>query len=233
MSHEHRLSPPRSSGASAPRAGRWPLLALTALTVLAAGCSTPIKLDDTPVESRDIGGAAAASAPASAAVAPVRTQPVEDPLVATTRVLPQSRVASVELVPRGAGAGGAATGEGPAAGTAVDATPVGDGRTVFFDYDSDVVQPQYQGVVDAQARRLAAARSLRLTVEGHTDARGGSEYNLALGQKRAEAVVRALQLLGADPARLDAVSYGKERPLANGQDEVSFARNRRAELRDR
>lgn len=232
MSHDLRPVLRRPSAAPETRCGRGPLIAIVALAALAAGCSSPIKLDETPVVSRDIGGAPAAATTPPAAAEPARAQAVDDPLVASTRVLPQSRVASVELVPRGmAGASAGAT-DG-AAGTAVDAAPVGDGRTVFFDYDSYVVQPQYQGVVDAQARRLNAAKSLRVTVEGHTDARGGSEYNLALGQKRAEAVVRALQLLGVDASRLDAVSYGRERPLANGQDEASFARNRRAELRDR
>ena len=69
-----------------------------------------------------------------------------------------------------------------------------------------------------------------MAVEGHTDERGGREYNLALGQKRAEAVRRALGLLGVTDAQVEAVSFGKEKPAAQGSDETSWAKNRRAEL---
>ena len=72
-----------------------------------------------------------------------------------------------------------------------------------------------------------------MVVEGHTDERGGREYNLALGQKRAEAVVRSLTLLGVGDQQLEAVSFGEERPAAQGSDEAAWARNRRAELKDR
>jgi peptidoglycan-associated lipoprotein len=72
-----------------------------------------------------------------------------------------------------------------------------------------------------------------MVVEGHTDERGGREYNLALGQKRAEAVVRSLTLLGVGGQQLEAVSFGEERPAVQGSDEAAWARNRRAELKDR
>jgi peptidoglycan-associated lipoprotein len=72
-----------------------------------------------------------------------------------------------------------------------------------------------------------------MMIEGHADERGGREYNLALGQRRAEAVVRSLALLGAGDAQLEAVSYGKERPVDPGHDETAWAKNRRAELKDR
>jgi peptidoglycan-associated lipoprotein len=83
------------------------------------------------------------------------------------------------------------------------------------------------------AKALAANRAKRMVIEGHTDERGGREYNLALGQKRAEAVVRSLALLGADEKQLEAVSFGKERPAVEGSDEAAGAKNRRAELKDR
>jgi peptidoglycan-associated lipoprotein len=70
-------------------------------------------------------------------------------------------------------------------------------------------------------------------IEGHTDERGGSEYNLALGQKRAESVAKLLALLGATEAQIEAVSFGKERPAVDGHDEATWARNRRAEVKDR
>jgi peptidoglycan-associated lipoprotein len=72
-----------------------------------------------------------------------------------------------------------------------------------------------------------------MTIEGHTDERGGREYNLALGQKRAEAVLKSLELLGVKTTQLEAVSFGEERPAASGGGETAWAQNRRAELKDR
>ena len=116
-----------------------------------------------------------------------------------------------------------------ASDAAVDG-PAGAARIIYFDYDSYIVKPEFQGTVEAHARYLAASKSRRLFVEGHTDERGGREYNLALGQKRAEAVRRGLGLLGVADAQVEAVSFGKEKPVATGADETSLARNRRAEL---
>jgi peptidoglycan-associated lipoprotein len=106
------------------------------------------------------------------------------------------------------------------------------GRTVYFDYDSFVVREDGKKVIDAHAKALVASRASKLVIEGHTDERGGREYNLALGQKRAQAVVQALKLLGASEAQMEAVSYGKERPAVAGSDEAAWAKNRRAELKD-
>jgi peptidoglycan-associated lipoprotein len=106
-------------------------------------------------------------------------------------------------------------------------------RIVYFDFDSFVIKDEFRPLVEANAKRLVAARNQRITVEGHTDERGGREYNLALGQKRAEAVTKALALLGAGEAQMEAVSFGKERPAAQGSDEAAWAKNRRAEIKDR
>jgi peptidoglycan-associated lipoprotein len=106
-------------------------------------------------------------------------------------------------------------------------------RMVFFDFDSYVIKDEFKGLLDGQAKSLSANRSRRMTIEGHTDERGGREYNLALGQKRAAAVVRSLTLLGVQADQLEAVSFGEERPLAKGADESAWAQNRRAELKDR
>ena len=103
-------------------------------------------------------------------------------------------------------------------------------RIVYFDFDSYVVKDDYRPVIEANGKALAADRKRHVTVEGHTDDRGSSEYNLALGQRRAEAVVKSLTLLGADQTQLEAVSFGKERPAVQGSDEASWAKNRRAEL---
>ena len=103
-------------------------------------------------------------------------------------------------------------------------------RLIYFDYDSFVVKPEFQSIVESHARYLKADKNRRIAIEGHTDERGGREYNLALGQKRSEAVRRAIGLLGGPDAQIEAVSFGKEKPAATGADESSFAKNRRAEI---
>ena len=103
-------------------------------------------------------------------------------------------------------------------------------RIIYFDYDSFVVKSEFQSVVEAHARFLKADKNRKMAIEGHTDERGGREYNLALGQKRSEAVRRAIGLLGGPDAQIEAVSFGKEKPAATGADETAFAKNRRAEI---
>ena len=128
----------------------------------------------------------------------------------------QTRVASVDV-----------TSGGPTAAMA------GVPRIVYFDYDSYVVKDEFRPVIEANAKVLSVETGRQMAVQGHTDERGSSEYNLSLGQRRAEAVVRSLTLLGAKPAQLEAVSFGKERPAVQGSDEAAWAKNRRAELKDR
>jgi peptidoglycan-associated lipoprotein len=106
-------------------------------------------------------------------------------------------------------------------------------RIVYFDFDSYIVKDDYKPVVEGNARQLVGDRAKRVVIEGHTDERGGREYNLALGQRRAEAVARALMLSGASENQVEAVSFGKERPAAAGSTEEAWAKNRRAELRPR
>jgi peptidoglycan-associated lipoprotein len=110
------------------------------------------------------------------------------------------------------------------------AGPTGTTNIVYFDYDSFVIKPEFQAVIETHARYLAANKTRKAMLEGHTDERGGREYNLALGQKRSEAVRRAFGLLGVTDAQVEAVSFGKEKPAATGNDEASFAKNRRAEI---
>jgi peptidoglycan-associated lipoprotein len=108
--------------------------------------------------------------------------------------------------------------------------PAGVSNVVYFDYDSFTVKPEFQSVLEAHARFIKADTNRRANLEGHTDERGGSEYNLALGQKRAEAVRRALNALGVADGQMEAVSYGKEKPAMTGNDEAAFSKNRRAEI---
>jgi len=136
----------------------------------------------------------------------------------------------------GAGGAGAATSQSQVATVDINrnaAAAVTGARVVYFDFDSFVVKDEFRPVVEAHAKVLGANRQKKIVIEGHTDERGGREYNLALGQKRAEAVAKSLTLLGAQDAQLEAVSFGKERPAVQGSDESAWAKNRRAELKDR
>jgi peptidoglycan-associated lipoprotein len=110
------------------------------------------------------------------------------------------------------------------------AQPDAMARVIYFDYDSFVVKPEFAATLEAHAKYLAANRSRKLALEGHTDERGGREYNLALGQKRAEAVRRALGLLGVSDAQVEPVSFGEEKPAVNGFSEEAYAKNRRVEF---
>ena len=186
---------------------RHPLAAVAALaTALArAACSSAVKLDaPAPIESR--GGAAGAGAAGAA----------------------------------GAGAaGGAPIGsERPIAQVTVDPAkdPLNDPnsplarRSIYFDFDSFTIKDEFRPVVEAHAKFLVANKARRVVVQGNTDERGSREYNLALGQKRSEAVRRALISLGVADAQIEAVSFGEEKPKATGTDEAAFAENRRADL---
>jgi peptidoglycan-associated lipoprotein len=103
-------------------------------------------------------------------------------------------------------------------------------RTIYFDFDSFVVKDEFRPIVDAHAKYLQANRSARLTLQGHADERGSREYNIALGQKRADAVKKLMQLLGATEIQIETVSFGKEKPKVEGHDEGAWAQNRRVEI---
>ena len=133
----------------------------------------------------------------------------------------------------GAGAGGAPQSQVTTVSVDPNAAAANAPRVVYFDFDSFVVKDEYRSVVEAQAKRLNGDKNRRVSIEGHTDERGGREYNLALGQKRAEAVVRSMGLLGVNAAQMEPVSFGEERPAVQGSDEGAWAKNRRAEIKDR
>jgi peptidoglycan-associated lipoprotein len=103
-------------------------------------------------------------------------------------------------------------------------------RSIYFDYDSFTIRDDAKAILQAHARNLSNNRNTKVALEGHTDERGGGEYNLALGQKRANAVQEALQLLGVAANQMEAVSFGKEKPKAQGSDEAGYAENRRADI---
>ena len=134
------------------------------------------------------------------------------------------------------GVGGAGSGVNPNGVSGVQVPgidsqqPANMARIVYFDYDSFEIRAEFTRALEANAAYLKANPSRRVALEGHTDERGGREYNLALGQKRAEAVRRALQLLGVSESQMEAVSFGEEKPAAFGLDEESYAQNRRVEI---
>ena len=103
-------------------------------------------------------------------------------------------------------------------------------RSIYFDYDSYIVKDEFKPLVTAHSKYLTDNRSARVTIQGNTDERGSSEYNLALGQRRADAVKKMMQLLGVTDSQIEAVSFGKEKPKAQGKDEAAYAENRRDDI---
>ncbi len=134
--------------------------------------------------------------------------------------------------------GAGTSGQGQSGVSGVDLTgsaaskagPQGVSRIVYFDFDSYSVKADAQPQIEAHAKFIKANPAAKVQLEGHTDERGGREYNLALGQKRAEAVRRSLGLLGVNDAQVEAVSDGKEKPAAEGHSEDAYAQNRRVEI---
>lgn len=180
------------------------LIMATAATAFATmvGCSTGVKLD-TPVEDRAGTGSSLSSGLGSTGSG------------ANSGQAANSGVATVDLANAGAGAGGG---------------PANVGKIIYFDFDSYLVKPEYASVVNAHVQFLSSRKTTKITVEGHTDSSGGREYNLALGQKRAEAVRRAMALSGLSESQIEAVSFGKEKPADLGGDDAAAAKNRRAEI---
>jgi peptidoglycan-associated lipoprotein len=179
------------------------LISACLFAFLVTGCASSVKLNDVPVEDRQ--GTAvtpgSAGADGSAAAGQAGGRGVEG--VALDNA--------------------AAAAEAERKRLAADISPV-----VYFDYDSFVVKSQFQKAIDAYAGQLRGDARRKVQIEGHTDELGGREYNLALGQKRADAVRKALVDAGALASQVETVSYGKEKPAASGSDEESRSRNRRA-----
>ena len=185
------------------------LLGVALVTGALWGCSTPVPPAPAEPAARTVPDASLRSgvpdqfqAPAGAAADAAVARPTTQPAVTST-ALPE------HMDP---------------------ASAISRERSVFFAFDDSNVAPAYMPLVERHASYLAANPSLAARIEGHADERGGPEYNLALGQRRAEAVTRALRLLGVTGNRVEAVSYGEERPSDKGHDEAAWARNRRADI---
>jgi peptidoglycan-associated lipoprotein len=130
----------------------------------------------------------------------------------------------------GTGSGGVPIADPTRTGTMADSGRPDLKRSVYFEFDRFDVRPEYHPLVETHAKWLRANPQARLTIEGNADERGSREYNLALGQRRAESVTRMLRMLGVPPERIEAISFGKERPRAVGRDEAAWAENRRSDF---
>jgi peptidoglycan-associated lipoprotein len=136
---------------------------------------------------------------------------------------------------------GTATRSGVAPGTAVPPGRFGSSgsvspdlkRSVYFEFDKYDIKPEYRSLVEANARWLKANPKARLVIEGNADEQGSREYNLALGQRRAESVSKLMTLLGVRSEQVEAISYGEERPRSDGHDEKAWSENRRSDFAQR
>jgi peptidoglycan-associated lipoprotein len=126
------------------------------------------------------------------------------------------------------GISGTATGTG--ANPLKDPNNVLSKRSIYFEFDSFVVEDKYKALIDAHAKYLSANRSAKVTLQGHTDERGTREYNIALGQRRSDAVKKMMLLLGAGEMQIETVSFGKEKPKNPASHEAAWAENRRVEI---
>lgn len=230
------------------KAKAWCTVALVALTL--AACSS-VKLDEekaaggAPIESREGSAISATTAPLGRGPV-VAAEPVGRSAVAPVEAPPPAPGA---LSAEGASQGGSGAAGGAPAGASAQSQGTGPGQSeasalkalsdpsspvfrkiIYFDFDSFEIREEFRGLVQSHANFLKANRQLKVAIQGHTDERGTREYNLALGQKRAEAVRKAFTSLGVADAQLEAVSFGEEKPMNPGNDETAYGQNRRAEL---
>ena len=183
------------------------LLAITTVGISAAlilGCSSqPTSDEKAGVEERT----PTASKPASPSTA--QTKPASS--------------GGVEAKPMGPSSG---AGQNPLK----DPNNILSKRSIFYDYDSDVIKDEFRPMLQAHAKYLASNRSARMLIQGNTDERGGREYNIALGQRRAEAVKRMLVLLGAQESQVESASLGEEKPRCEEKTDACYSQNRRGDL---
>ena len=202
----------------------WSLLIVSLL----AACASGVKLNDVPVEdksgaqvnnsqNKDVDKASKAANSASSSSSNSANNG-------------NSGTASASNLPEAKQPSSPAPVNAPAAADAGMAGPANAAKVIYFDYDSYIVKPEFQAVIEAHAQYLKANQRARVSLEGHTDERGSREYNLALGQKRADAVRQSLTLLGVSAAQIESVSFGEEKPAVAGSDEAAYAKNRRAEF---
>lgn len=232
-----------------------PLIYALLLAGLLAGCAdtaTVASIEDRSVPSKDAAKPSAAQTTAPSMTAPaaadtakaaakpaavVETRPMVDP---DTRVKALDTPQGVAIGADGKPLAGAGTTAAPAAPAQAGAarvvldpknpaSPLAQ-RVLRFDYDSAAIRDEYRNLLDAHAQYMKQEKSAKAILQGHADERGSREYNLALGQRRAESVYKALSLLGVPDAQLEAVSFGEEKPVAEGHNEEAWQQNRRVEI---
>ena len=221
---------------------RQSILAALASLLLAAcsGMQTEAPIDEsgaaarvstaTPVTEATRSPAVTTAAPeARPGTALGTTAPIEQPVV-ETRALPttaaQTGTAAAAMTP----VAGAATADVTTPGAHRDpASPLAQ-RVIYFEFDSAVIDARFQPVLEAHSAYLKANPGFKVILQGHADERGSREYNLALGQRRAESVRQAMTLLGVSDGQMEAVSLGEEKPAVEGHDESAWKMNRRTEI---
>jgi peptidoglycan-associated lipoprotein len=217
----------QSSRRSSMKSRLWGRVVHLLALALMAGCASQPVPDDghsslVVTRTSNLTSWATPEAAAAAAAPPAATRP--GPGRGPGAAVRPARAASAAQ-PASAAADGAAP---PQTAPAQPTEPL-----VYFDFDSYDVKDEYRAMIETHGRTLAADRGRALVVEGHADERGGAEYNLALGQRRAEAVVKVLLLLGVNPTQVEAVSFGDTRPVSREANEAAWAKNRRAEIKER
>ena len=204
------------------------------VAVLLSACGSAVKLDNVSVEDKGLATSKDVSTPATTSSADP-SGVASGGTVASDINAGSSAVSNVVAAPTSAAASpGAMTQAGadlvhaltPAQAAAISGLP----RIIYFDYDSFAIRPEFQAAIEEHAKVIIATKVKRVMIEGHTDERGGREYNLALGQKRAESVRQLLSLLGVAESQIEAISFGKEKPAESGASEEAMAKNRRAEM---
>ena len=151
---------------------------------------------------------------------------VVEPPTAGTQVPGSSNTTGTE---EASTSGRALGGDAAAGANAITSGPLAK-RIIYFDFDKSEIKPEFADTVSAHARNLTSHPNLKMKLEGNTDERGTREYNIGLGERRAQAVRRALMLQGVAESQLTTVSFGAERPAVEGDDEAAWSQNRRVEL---
>jgi peptidoglycan-associated lipoprotein len=188
------------------------LLAAALIASLGACSSTPPAAPASPAPA-PVAAAAPAPAPAPRATAPAPAPAPAPVAQAATRPATTPSASSTAL-----------------AAHLDPASDINRERSVYFDFDQATVRADSRSVIERHGKYLSGNPKLAVRIEGNADERGSTEYNLALGQRRAEAVRQALKLLGVSDLQLEATSWGEERPKSNGHDDAAWSQNRRADL---
>ena len=199
---------------------------------LMVGCASKVPLNEPAGAVSGQGSAPAQSAAASQTSAAKPASQAAQGSAATPATAPSGTGVAPKPAAEVAG-GSAASKPLMAPGSAGAAAPSALPSVIYFDFDSYALLDDAKTVVADYAKLLSADAKKQFVLEGHTDERGGREYNLALGQKRSESVLKALTVLGARDQQLEAVSFGEERPAASGSGEEMWSKNRRVEFKNR